>query len=189
MATTTSKHTSLPEAPEQTPPRPPSGRRSIVLGAAAVLAAGAATAALAVATLGSDTRDEPVDHPALDQPRTTPADDGPVENSPGRAPVCGWTSEATEPVFPNNDIGGPPTPESILIFESCDGQLTGTIAWLTPGPDRTPAQGPAALLPEAGGGDSGLVNPWAAGDAAVDQYLSELGPQCAPAEPGPPATC
>jgi TPR repeat protein len=100
MATTTTPHTSLPEAPEQTPPRP-SGRRTIVLGAAAVLAAGAATASLAVATLGTDTRNEPVGRPA---------DEGPVENSAGRAPACEWTSEANGPVFPANDIGGPPTP-------------------------------------------------------------------------------
>jgi hypothetical protein len=171
MATTTTPDTSLPEAPEQTPPPRPSGRRTIVLGATAVLAAGAATAALAFATLGTDTRDEPVGRPAIDS-----------------APVCGWTSEANEPVFPANDIGGPPTPQSVLVFESCDGQLTGIIAWLNPGPDRTPDQG-AGALPEAGGGDSGLVNPWEAGDAAVDRYLSELDPQCAPAEPGPPATC
>jgi hypothetical protein len=188
MATTTTPDTSPPEAPEQTPPPRPSGRRTIVLGTAAVLAAYAAVAALAVATLGNDTRDEPVGRPALDQPRTTPADEGPVGNSAGSAPVCGWTSEANEPVFPNNDIGGPPTPDSVLMFESCDGQLTGIIAWLTPGPNRTPDQG-ARALPDAGGGDSGLVNPWAAGDAAVDRYLSELGPQCAPAEPRPPATC
>ena len=180
MATTTTRDPSLPQAPQQTPPPRPSGRRTIVLGSAAVLAAGVATAALAVATLGTGTRDEPVGRPAVDE--------GPVENSTGSAPACGWTTEANEPVFPANDIGGPPTPESVLIFETCNGQLTGIIAWLTPGPDRTPDPG-AGALPEAGDGDSGLVNPWAAGDAAVDRYLSQPGQQCAPAEPGPPATC
>jgi hypothetical protein len=149
MATTTTRDTSLPEAPEQTPSRPPFGRRTIVFGTAAVLAAGAATAALAVATPGTDTRDEPVGRPALDQPRNPPVDEAPVANSTGSAPACEWTSEANGPVLPANDIGGPPTPESFLIFERCDGQLTGTIAWMNPSPDPTPDPG-AGALPEVG---------------------------------------
>ena len=188
MATTTTRDTSLPEAPEQTPSPRPSGRRSIVLGAAAVLAAGAATAALAVATLGTDTDDEPVGRPAVDQPRNPPADQRPVESSTGSAPACGWTSEANGPVLPANDIGGPPTADSVLIFESCDGQLTGTIAWLNPSRDPTPDQG-AGALPEAASSDSGLVNPWEAGNAAVERYLSERDAECAPAEPDAHATC
>jgi hypothetical protein len=188
MATTTNRDTSLPEAPEQTPRPRPSGRRTVILGATGVLAvAGAATAALVLATLGTDTRDEPVGRPTLDQLGNAPADEGSLENSTGSAPSCGWTSEANGPVLPVNDIGGPPTPESVLIFERCDGQLTGTIAWISPGADQTPATG-VGELPEAGG-DSGLVNPWEAGNAAVDRYLSELGPQCAPEEPRPSARC
>lgn len=70
MATTTTRDPSLPEAPQQTPPPRPSGRRTIVLGSAAVLATGAATAALAVATLG--TRQPVTSPPAVPPPSRTP---------------------------------------------------------------------------------------------------------------------
>ena len=146
-----------PDTPEPAPDQPPSRSRTTVLGWAAVLAAGAAAAALAGATLATDTHDQP----------------GPVQDPAGSRHTCQWTTEGNETVFPAPGIGGPPTPESILIFESCDGRLTGHLAWLNPAPDRGPA----------GGGDSGLVNPWEAGNAAVERYLCELNPECDPAEP------
>ena len=46
-----------------------------------------------------------------------------------------------------------------------------------PGPVGTPAP------PAAASSDAGLVNPWAAGNAAVERYLSELNPGCDPAQP------
>ncbi len=134
----------------------------MVLGWAATIAAGTATAVLAVATLATNTHDQPA-----------PVADPPVADPAGNRPACHWTTEANEPVFPAPGIGGPPTPESILIFESCDGRLTGHLAWLNLAPDpRQPS-----------GGDSGLVNPWEAGNATVERYLCELNPQCDPAEP------
>lgn len=146
-----------PETPEPAPDQPPSRSRTTVLGWAAVLAAGAATAALAVATLATDTHDQP----------------GLVQDPAGSRQACQWTTEGNETVFPAPGIGGPPTPESILIFESCDGRLTGHLAWLNLAPDRS----------QPGGGDSGLVNPWEAGNVAVERYLSELNPECDPGEP------
>jgi hypothetical protein len=128
----------------------------MVLGWAAMLAAGTATATLAVATL-ADTHNPP----------------GPVQDPTASRQACHWTTEANERVFPAPGIGGPPTPESVLIVESCDGRLTGHLAWLTLAPDRR----------QAGGGDSGLVNPWEAGNAAVERYLCQLNPECDPAEP------
>ena len=145
------------ETPEPVPDQPPPRSRTTVLGWAAVLAAGAAAAALAVATLATDTHDQP----------------GLVQDPGGSRQACQWTTEGNETVFPAPGIGGPPTPESILIFESCDGRLTGHLAWLNLAPERS----------QPGGGDSGLVNPWEAGNAAVERYLCELNPECDPAEP------
>jgi hypothetical protein len=51
------------------------------------------------------------------------------------------------------------------------------MAWLNPGgPDPDPTCRDRVPAEEAGGGDSGFVNPWAAGNAAVARYLCELGP-------------
>jgi hypothetical protein len=146
-----------PDTAEPAPDQPPSRSRTTVLGWAAVLAAGTATAALAVATLATETHDQP----------------DPVQDPAASRQACQWTTEGNETAFPAPGIGGPPTPESILIFESCHGRLTGHLAWLNPAPDRR----------QPGGGDSGLVNPWEAGNAAVERYLCELNPDCDPAEP------
>ena len=129
MATTTTRGPS-PETPEQTPSRPPSGPRATVLGRAAVLGAGAATV-IALSALAINVRNEPADPPSLDQRVNSSAGDS-AESSPSTGTACRWTTEADGPVFPANDIGGPPTPESVLIFESCGGELTGNIAWLVP---------------------------------------------------------
>jgi hypothetical protein len=44
--------------------------------------------------------------------------------------ACIWTSDVNNtPVFPPSDLGGPPTPDSVLIFEKCDGDWTGNMAW------------------------------------------------------------
>lgn len=128
MATTTTRVPS-PEAPEQTPSRPRSRSRARILGRIAVFGAGA-TALIALGTLAIDIRNEPADRPSSSQ-RGDPAGDS-AESTPGTGTSCRWTTEADGPVFPANDIGGPPTPESVLIFESCGGELTGNLAWLIP---------------------------------------------------------
>jgi len=127
MATTTTPGPS-PESPEQTPSRPPSSSRARGLGRAAVLGAGA-VAVIALGTLAIDILNEPADRPNSG-PRAEPRAGDSVESTPGPGTACRWTTEADGPVFPANDIGGPPTPESVLIFESCGGELTGNIAWL-----------------------------------------------------------
>jgi hypothetical protein len=193
----TDQDTALPEAPSKEPSRPPSSSRSTVFAWVGVLAAGAATAALAVATFtGNDDvdvrarrlatqaeeyerqahlegqartygRDSGYTNPSdtgnraaqkaeeyerqahlegqaktySDHSRATivhsngPAADGTAEDSGAldRPPACLWTTEVNTPVFPAEDLGGPPTPESVLTFESCNGEWTGRIAWLNPG--------------------------------------------------------
>jgi hypothetical protein len=47
--------------------------------------------------------------------------------------ACMWTSEINNtPVFPPSDLGAPPTPDSVLVFEKCDGEWTGNMEWLQP---------------------------------------------------------
>jgi hypothetical protein len=86
---------------------------------------------IALGTLAIDILNEPADPPNSPQ-RVDPSAGDAVQNSPGPGTSCRWTTEADGPVFPANDIGGPPTPASVLIFESCGGELTGNIAWLIP---------------------------------------------------------
>jgi hypothetical protein len=64
-----------------------------------------------------------------------PAADGTAEDSGAleRPPGCLWTTEVNTPVFPAEDLGAAPTPESVLTFERCNGEWTGRIAWLNPG--------------------------------------------------------
>ncbi|MGH9235565.1 MAG: hypothetical protein ACRD0R_19770 [Acidimicrobiales bacterium] len=78
----------------------------------------------------------------------------------GPAPVCTWSDEVDGPVFPANDVGSAPTPESVLVFEMCDGEWTGDVAWMHPGREAT-----------SSAGDDGLPNPWEAGNRAVERWL------------------
>jgi hypothetical protein len=193
----TDQDTALPQASSKQPSRPPSGSRGIVFAWAGVLSAGAAVAALAVATITADDdvdirsrrlaaqaekyereahlegqantygRDTGATNPSETGNRAAqraeeyqreahlegqantygrnrgtttldndpPATDGTAEDA--RAldppPECLWTTEVNTPVFPAEDLGAAPTPESVLTFESCNGEWTGRIAWLNPG--------------------------------------------------------
>lgn len=80
-----------------------------------------------------------------------------------------WTSDVHVPDFAAEDLGPASTVDSVLVFEACDGEWTGDIAWLDPDDSRTRAAEPT-------GGDSGLANPWAAGDAAVARHLGDQPP-------------
>lgn len=144
--------------------RTPAIRPTAVLGwagAAAVVVAGAALATVTFA--GGESGD--VDAPTS---RTDPA-----------TPACMWTSRVSVPVFPAEDIGGPPTPESALAFEACNGEWTGDIAWMTPGEgdDAALATRPEELELRArlegqrrtDGSDDGPPNPWEAGNRAVER--------------------
>ncbi len=88
-------------------------------------------------------------------------DEGTVEAPTGRAdtgtPACVWTSQVDGPVVPAELLGAAPTPESVLVFEQCDGDWTGDMAWLDSGDDLAPA------------GDDGLPNPFEAGNRAVER--------------------
>ncbi|MGH9193662.1 MAG: hypothetical protein ACRDZ0_14470 [Acidimicrobiales bacterium] len=146
---------------------------------AGVLAAGAAAAALAIATLTPDHDNQPPGRPLSDQRSTTQDLEGSADDSAGSTgsgPACLWTSEVNTPVLPAEDLGGPSAPESVLTFEKCGGDWTGRMAWLNPGsPHAGRTCRDQVPVAEAGGGDSGFVNPWAAGNAAVARYLCELG--------------
>jgi len=96
-------------------------------GVAVVIVTGAV---LAATTLAADHEAQPVGHPLIAEHTNNEGSVRDSASSVGHAPnSCMWTSEVNEPVFPAEDIGGPPTLKSVLIFESCDGELTGTIAW------------------------------------------------------------
>lgn len=56
----------------------------------------------------------------------------------GAGPVCTWTSEVTIPgdgpaAGLPTDPGDRPTPEAVLLWEVCDGVITGRLRWWTPG--------------------------------------------------------
>jgi hypothetical protein len=78
----------------------------------------------------------PFGHPLLAEHGSIRASEGAVEDSAGLtghgASDCLWTTEVNVPVFPAEDLGGPPTPQSVLVFERCNGEWTGQIAWLNP---------------------------------------------------------
>jgi hypothetical protein len=110
-------------------------------GASAVLVAG--TALATVTFTGDDT--------------TTV--ETPTGRSDTRAPACTWSSEVDGPVFPEHNVGAAPTPESVLVFETCSGEWTGDLAWLNPGEGQGTTNS----------GDDGLPNPWEAGNRAVER--------------------
>jgi hypothetical protein len=134
----------LPEARSSQRIRTPGFRPSLVLGWAGAAAVVVAGGALATATFSGD--------------------DGGTVATPTRpagtaASMCVWTPHVDVPVFPGENLGAAPTPDSFLIFERCDDEWTGDIAWMSPGGPRR----------DASTGDDGLPNPWEAGNRAVEQ--------------------
>jgi hypothetical protein len=135
MARTT-QDIELPEAPSR---EPVSGRsasvRTVLVGAGAI-AAVAGVAVLATVTLRGGDEDKPIRQPLIAEHGSIHANEGAVEDSARStrygAPACMWTTEVNTPVFPAEDLGGPPTPQSVLVFERCNGEWTGSIAWLNP---------------------------------------------------------
>jgi hypothetical protein len=139
-----SADTEQPEARSSRRIRTPGIRPRVVLGWAGAAAVVVAGGALAAATF-------------------TAGDEGTVETPTGRAdtgaPPCVWTPHVDVPVFPAENLGPAPTPDSVLVFERCDDEWTGDIAWMSPGE----VQG------EASRGDDGLPNPWEAGNRAIER--------------------
>lgn len=139
------RHVELgPRRRDGTPSRSRPGRTVLAwAGATALVAAGAA---LATATYTGDGGTQ-------------------VETPTGRVdtarPACVWLTQVDGPVVPAELLGAAPTPESILIFEKCDGDWTGDMAWMHSGSDLGP------------GSDDGLPNAWEAGNRAVARYLEE----------------
>ncbi|MGH9235256.1 MAG: hypothetical protein ACRD0R_18175 [Acidimicrobiales bacterium] len=99
----------------------------------------------------------------------TDNDEGVAETPTRRAdtgpPACAWVSQVDGPFFPGTvdpaapgeSLGPAPTPDSVLVFERCDGEWTGDIAWLDSGVELAPL------------GDDGMPNPWEAGNHAVER--------------------
>lgn len=126
-------------------------------GAAALLVAGAAFATVTFA--GGDDGEA----------------DGPTGRTDTATPTCVWTSHVDGPVFPAEDLGAAPTPESVLAFEACNGEWTGDLAWMTPGEDQDAALWRARLEGQrrTSSSDDGLPNPWEAGNRAAEKQLQE----------------
>jgi hypothetical protein len=108
----------LPDARSSQRIRTPGIGPKVVLGWAGAAAVVVAGGALAAVTFTAD-------------------DDGTVETPTGRAdtvaPSCVWTPHVDVPVFPSENLGAAPTPESFLVFERCEDGWTGDIAWMSPG--------------------------------------------------------
>lgn len=193
--TRTDQHTESPTAPRGRRRRARSVSLRTIFGSAAI-ATVAGAVVLGVLTLTTDDQNEATGRQPIAEQAGSRASQGPVQDQAGppggRAPACWWTSEANTPVFPTADLGGPPNPESILIFERCNGEWTGNIAWSNPGDG--PDAGPAASATVSAGAreherfakcvegethsramvsssDDGLPNPWEAGNIAAKCYL------------------
>jgi hypothetical protein len=86
-------------------------------------------------SVGAD-ETKPAGHSLITENGSIRANEGAVEESAHAngygAPACMWTTEVNTPVLPAEDLGGPPTPRSVLVFERCNGEWTGQIAWLNP---------------------------------------------------------
>ena len=190
------QHTQALETPPGGRPRVRPVSRRAALGLAVAVATVAGATVLGVATLGVDGKNEATGRslaPGQDDSHTTQSS-GQDEPGPpgGRAPGCWWTSKVNIPALPAEDLGGPPTEESVLIFENCNGAWTGNIAWLNP--DVAPDTGPAASAAVSGwpgederfascvaaetrsrvfsSSDDGLPNPWEAVSIAAKCDLS-----------------
>jgi hypothetical protein len=136
----------LPEARSSQRIRTPGMSPRVMLGWAGAAAVVVAGGALAAATF-------------------TAGDEGTVETPTGRAdavaPPCMWTPHVDVPVFPRENLGAAPTPESFLVFERCDDGWTGDIAWMIPGDFKR----------DASNGIESVPNPWEAGNRAVEPFL------------------
>ncbi|MFP3899681.1 MAG: hypothetical protein ACLFXM_02420, partial [Acidimicrobiia bacterium] len=60
---------------------------------------------------------------------------------------CIWTSEVDGPVLPGANLGPPPNPGAVLVFERCDDEWTGDIAWLSSDALTSRAAGHQRTLP------------------------------------------
>jgi hypothetical protein len=198
--THTDQHTQPPGAPRgRRRPRTRTVSVRTVLGSAGAVAMVAGAAALGVLTLGVDDQNEvATGHPLATEPDGSRATQRRAQDQAGppggRAPACWWTSKVNTPVLPVEDLGGPPTAESVLILQRCNGEWTGNIAWLNP--DHAQDQGPAASAAVSGGArdderfakcvkaetgsraavsssDDGLPNPWEAGSIAAKCHLEQ----------------
>lgn len=190
------QHTQALETPPGGRPRVRPVSRRAALGSAVAVATVAGATVLGVATLGVDGKNEATGRSLAaeqDDSHTTPSSVQDEAGSPGRPPACWWTSKVNTPALPAEDLGGPPTEESVLIFENCNGPWTGNIAWLNP--DVAPDTGPATSAAVSGwpgederfascveaetrsramlsSSDNGLPNPWETGNVAAKCYLS-----------------
>jgi hypothetical protein len=110
------------------------------VGAVAVVAAGAT---LAAATFGADET-----HDATGSAGTHRSD----------ARSCVWVTQENGPVVPQELFLAAPSADAALVFEYCDAEWTGDMAWLES----------REQLPTS---DDGLPNPWEAGNRAVERWL------------------
>jgi hypothetical protein len=76
------------------------------------------------------------------------------------SPTCVWVTRANGPVVSQELFLPAPSPDAILVFEYCNAEWTGHMAWLDSREELS-----------TNGGDDGLPNPWEAGNRAVERWL------------------
>jgi hypothetical protein len=90
------------------------------------------------------------------RPAAIGADQGAVGR--GAARSCVWVTQENGPVVPQELFLAAPSADAALVFEYCDAEWTGDMAWLES----------REQLPTS---DDGLPNPWEAGNRAVERWL------------------
>lgn len=76
------------------------------------------------------------------------------------SPACAWVTQADGPVVPQELFLAAPSPDAMLVFEYCDAEWTGHMAWLDSRNELSTS-----------GGDDGLPTPGEAANRAVEQWL------------------
>jgi hypothetical protein len=76
------------------------------------------------------------------------------------SPACAWVTQADGPVVPQELFLAAPSADAMLVFEYCDAEWTGHMAWLDSRNELS-----------TNGGDDGLPTPGEAAHRAVEQWL------------------
>ena len=76
------------------------------------------------------------------------------------SPACAWVTQADGPVVPQELFLAAPSADAMLVFEYCDAEWTGHMAWLDSRNELS-----------TNGGDDGLPTPGEAANRAVEQWL------------------
>jgi hypothetical protein len=123
------KGMSLRATPDEEPPHPAGKLRRW----GGMAAAGAAALVLTVTGLTAEAADDIGQPPAAQRGSggsTAGPTEDPTDTPPTAGAACVWTTDITDEVRPEDDIGRPPVPDAALVMERCNGVWTGSLAWL-----------------------------------------------------------